>query len=58
MQIVGLIIMYITFLISFVIIGFMLLLFGNGRMFNDKLRDSIEELEVIMKRTLKELMRK
>ena len=36
----------------------MLLLFGNGWMFNDKSRDSIEELEVIMKRTFKELMEK
>ena len=58
MEIIQLIILYITFLISFIIIAFMLLLFGNGWMFNDKSRDSIEELEVIIKRTFKELMEK
>ena len=60
MEIITVIILYITFLIAFIIIAFMLLLFGNGKIFNDndKLRDSIEELEVIMKRTFKELMEK
>ena len=60
MEIIGLIILYITFLIAFIIIAFMLLLFGNGKVFNDndKLRDSIEEFEMIMKRTFKELMKK
>ncbi len=38
----------------------MLLLFGNGRMFPDeeKSRKSVEEFEMIMKRTFKELMEK
>ena len=60
MEIITVIILYITFLIAFIIIAFMFLLFGNGKIFNDndKLRDSIEELEVIMKRTFKELMEK
>ena len=60
MEIIGLIILYITFLISFVIIAFILLLFGNGKVFNgnDKLRKSVEEFEGIMERTFKELMEK
>ena len=60
MEIITVIILYITFLIAFIIIAFMFLLFGNGKIFNDndKLRDGIEELEVIMKRTFKELMEK
>ena len=60
MEIITVIILYITFLIAFIIIAFMFLLFGNGKILNDndKLRDNIEELEVIMKRTFKELMEK
>ena len=60
MEIITVIILYITFLISFVIIAFMLLLFGNGKVFNgnDKLRDSIEEFEGIMERTFSEMLNK
>ena len=60
MEIITVIILYITFLIAFIIIAFMLLLFGNGKVFNgnDKLRKSVEEFEMIMKRTFKELMEK
>ena len=60
MEIITVIILYITFLIAFIIIAFMLLLFGNGRMFPDeeKSRKSVEEFEMIMKRTFKELMEK
>ena len=60
MEIITVIILYITFLIAFIIIAFMFLLFGNGKIFNDndKLRDSIEEFEGIMERTFKELMEK
>ena len=59
-EIIGLIILYITFLISFVIIAFMLLLFGNGKVFNgnDKLRKSVEEVEEIMERTFSEMLNK
>ena len=59
-EIIGLIILYITFLISFVIIAFMLLLFGNGKVFNgnDKLRKSVEEFEEIMARTFSEMLNK
>ena len=57
MEIITVIILYITFLIAFIIIAFMLLLFGNGKVFNgnDKLRKSVEEFEGIMERTFKEL---
>ena len=60
MEIITVIILYITFLIAFIIIAFMLLLFGNGKVFNDndKLRNSIEEFEGIMERTFKVLMEK
>lgn len=60
MEIITVIILYITFLIAFIIIAFMFLLFGNGKIFNDndKLRDSIEEFEGIMERTFKVLMEK
>ena len=60
MEIITVIILYITFLIAFIIIAFMLLLFGNGKVFNgnDKLRKSVEEFEGIMERTFKELMEK
>ena len=60
MEIITVIILYITFLIAFIIIAFMLLLFGNGKVFNDndKFRKSVEEFEIIMKRTFKELMEK
>ena len=60
MQIIQLIILYITFIIAFIIISFMLLLFGNGRVFNgdDKLRKSVEEFEEVIKRTFNEGMEK
>ena len=60
MEIITVIILYITFLIAFIIIAFMLLLFGNEKVFNgnDKLRKSVEEFEGIMERTFKELMEK
>ena len=60
MEIITVIILYITFLIAFIIIAFMLLLFGNGKVFNgdDKLRKSVEEFEGIMERTFKELIEK
>ena len=60
MEIIQLIILYITFLITFIIISFMLLLFGNGRVFNgdDKLRKNIEEFEVAIKRTFDEICNK
>ena len=60
MLIIQLIILYITFIITFIIICFMFLLFGNGRVFNndDKLRKSIEEFEEVIKRTFNEGMEK
>ena len=60
MLIIQLIILYITFIITFIIISFMLLLFGNGRVFNndDKLRKSVEEFEEVIKRTFNEGMEK
>ena len=60
MEIIQLIISYITFLITFVIISFMLLLFGYCSVFNgdDKLRKNVEEFEVAIKRTFNEGMEK
>ncbi len=60
MEIITVIILYITFLIAFIIIAFMLLLFGNGKVFNgdDKLRKSVEEFEGIMERTFSEMLNK
>ena len=60
MEIITVIILYITFLIAFIIIAFMLLLFGNGKVFNsnDKLRKSVEEFEEIIERTFSEMLNK
>ena len=60
MEIITVIILYITFLIAFIIIAFMLLLFGNEKVFNgnDKLRKSVEEFEGFMERTFSEMLNK
>ena len=60
MHIIELIILYIVFLIVFAIFGLIVLLFGNGKIFNEiqKQNDNAEQSKEIVRREFEEWVKK